>query len=88
MLHKTRDTYKASWLMMNGATVIGVYFEQSSKSGRQKYIISLDVPDPKFLMFWNQYRPVGNIRNFASARIGLKRKIYDVYKTKVSPKRM
>lgn len=81
MLHRTADTYKAAWLIMNGARLKDVEF--INQFGVVKYTVVLEVADTRFLTFWNQHRPIGNIRRFAEARLYLKREIYEYKKAKM-----
>lgn len=81
MLHRTADTYKAAWLMMNGARLKDVEF--ATYEGVVKYTLLLEVVETRFLAYWNQHRPIGNIRRFAETRLYLKREIYEYKKAKM-----
>lgn len=63
--------------MMNGAQFEDVIFNRSARTGDMVYTIVLTDVDFKYIQYWNQYRPIGNIRYFSKTRLILKRKIHE-----------
>jgi hypothetical protein len=86
MLLETTNTYEATWYLMNGARLKNVVFTKND-NGTLFYKIVVDEIDERFVRYWYQYRPIGNIRVFADTRMELKRKIheYQNQKSEVSP---
>lgn len=92
MLHKTFNTYEAAWYILNGGKFVDVEFRRvACKPGqfltKTIWLITVDLPEEKFAVFWKLNRPIGNIKLFAKTRITLKNEIEKIkcQKSPLSP---
>lgn len=84
MLLETTDTYEAAWYLMNGAILKDVKFSKNDDGSLYYVLVISDIPQ-RFMMYWYQRRPIGNIRYFSDTRRELKRQIHEhQIKAKVS----
>jgi hypothetical protein len=85
---KTDDTYEASWYILNGGVLKEIEFGRVpeckwKKEGfKTSYILTIVGVEPRFERYWKQFRPIGNIRQFANVRRNLKRKIKKIERRK------
>ncbi len=79
--YKTSDVYRASFYLMNGCRVTEVNFRKVAPNKIKKlgyrvvYIITFDHVDPDLRYLWSGGLAEGNLREYADARIKLKRLI-------------
>lgn len=78
---KTDDTYEASWYILMGGRLVGIAFgkiqpNRASKLGyTTAYKLTIGNVHPKFVRYWRDGNPIGNIRAFSGVRHKLKMKI-------------
>ena len=83
---KTDNLYEASWYVLMGGTLVEVAFGkiQSNQIHRLGYATAYKLTianvEPRFVRYWREGRPIGNIRQFSEIRIKLKRKIKNAEK--------
>jgi len=89
MITKTIDLYEAAWYKIKGGTLKEVHFGKASENDRvkkgfiEKWLMTWEV-EPQYVKYWREHRPMGNIREYANARLSLKRKIYKMRRNRPS----
>ncbi len=89
MIIKTIDLYEASWYRIKGGVLKEVHFgkatrRETHKSGFiEKWTMTMEVEE-QFVRYWKEYRAIVNAREFANARLSLKRKIYKLKKRRAT----
>lgn len=83
---KTGDVYEASWYVLMGGTLTEIAFGKIQPSRTHKlgyttaYKLTIVNVEPRFIKYWRESRPIGNIRQFSQIRIKIKRKIRNAEK--------
>lgn len=81
-----RDTYEASFYILNGGIIKSVEFRkvQPNQVKKEGFLISYKITmgnvEQKYIHQWKTHQAEGNFRDFANARRKLKRKVEKIRK--------